>query len=234
MKFKKLHSYHRGLFSVYNIGMTLFFIIALVLVVIYSNIGFQVNQTQKEVVEKAVDQVDDHFVVAGKISAAANVSSNKLIATATPVKPVSDGPIHVDPKRMTVSYKLVQLENYVINYENIYGGAIPDKSYNSLREAVADAKNLGIINVNPFVDQQKPDTTTAFVYWIVNQNFDNFVDNDELAVFAIVYADKDRPSSGEQLFIQADVPEGYVLRIEQDVPNISGDVLNFGGVVGGW
>jgi flagellin FlaB len=146
---------------------------------------------------------------------------------------VSDGPIHVDSKRMTVSYELVQLENYTINYENIYGGSIPDMSYNSLRDAVADAKNRGIINVNPFVDEQKPDTTTAFVYWIVNQNFDNFVDNDELAVFAIVYADRDRPSSGEQLFIQANVPEGYVLRIEQDVPNISGDVLNFGGIVGG-
>jgi flagellin FlaB len=155
-----------------------------------------------------------------------------LIATATPVKTVSDGPIHVDSKRMTVSYELVQIQNYIINYENIYGGSIPDMSYNSLRDAVADAKNRGIINVNPFVDKQKPDTTTAFVYWIVNQNFDNFVDNDELAVFAIVYADRDRPSSGEQLFIQANVPEGYVLRIEQDVPNISGDVLNFGGVVG--
>lgn len=228
-----MKNHHRGLVSAYTVGMVLFFSIALVLVVIYSNIGFQVNITQKKVVEKAVDQVDDHFVVSGKISAAADVSSNDLIATATPVKTVSDGPIHVDSKRMTVSYELVQLENYTINYENIYGGSIPDMSYNSLREAVADAKNRGIINVNPFVDEQKPNTTTAFVYWIVNQNFDNFVDNDELAVFAIVYADRDRPSSGEQLFIQANVPEGYVLRIEQDVPNISGDVLNFGGVVGG-
>lgn len=228
-----MNNYHRGLVSTYTVGMVLFFSIALVLVVIYSNIGFQVNLTQKKVVEKAVDEVDDHFVVSGKISAAADVSSNDLIATATPVKTVSDGPIHVDSKRMTVSYELVQLENYTINYENIYGGSIPDMSYNSLREAVADAKNRGIINVNPFVDEQKPNTTTAFVYWIINQNFDNFVDNDELAVFAIVYADRDRPSSGEQLFIQANVPEGYVLRMEQDVPNISGDVLNFGGVVGG-
>jgi len=228
-----MKNYHRGLVSAYTVGMVLFFSIALVLVVIYSNIGFQVNITQKKVVEKAVDQVDDHFVVAGKISASADVSSNDLIATATPVKTVSDGPIHVDSKRMTVSYELVQLENYTINYENIYGGSIPDKSYNSLRDAVADAKNRGIISVNPFVDEQKPDITTAFVYWIVNQNFDNFVDNDELAVFAIVYADRDRPSSGEQLFIQVNVPEGYVLRIEQDVPNISGDVLNFGGIVGG-
>lgn len=228
-----MKNHHRGLVSAYTVGMVLFFSIALVLVVIYSNIGFQVNITQKKVVEKAVDQVDDHFIVSGKISAAADVSSNDLIATATPVKTVSDGPIHVDSKRMTVSYELVQLENYTINYENIYGGSIPDMSYNSLREAVADAKNRGIINVNPFVDEQKPNTTTAFVYWIVNQNFDNFVDNDELAVFAIVYADRDRPSSGEQLFIQANVPEGYVLRIEQDVPNISGDVLNFGGIVGG-
>ena len=228
-----MKNYHRGLVSAYTVGMVLFFSIALVLVVIYSNIGFQVNITQKKVVEKAVDQVDDHFVVAGKISASADVSSNDLIATATPVKTVSDGPIHVDSKRMTVSYELVQLKNYTINYENIYGGSIPDKSYNSLRDAVADAKNRGIISVNPFVDEQKPDITTAFVYWIVNQNFDNFVDNDELAVFAIVYADRDRPSSGEQLFIQVNVPEGYVLRIEQDVPNISGDVLNFGGIVGG-
>jgi flagellin FlaB len=227
-----MKNHHRGLVSAYTVGMALFFSIALVLVVIYSNIGFQVNITQKKVVEKAVDQVDDHFVISGKISAAADVSSNDLIATATPVKTVSDGPIHVDSKRMTVSYELVQIQNYIINYENIYGGSIPDMSYNSLRDAVADAKNRGIINVNPFVDEQKPDTTTAFVYWIVNQNFDNFVDNDELAVFAIVYADRDRPSSGEQLFIQANVPEGYVLRIEQDVPNISGDVLNFGGVVG--
>ena len=228
-----MKNHQRGLFSTYNIGIGLFFSIALIFVVIYSNIGFQVNDTRKEVVEKAVDQVDDHFVVAGKISAAADISSNELIATATPVKTVSDGPIHVDPKRMTVSYELVQLENYIINYENIYGGSMSDKSYNSLRDAVADAKNRGIISVNPFVDEQKPDSTTAFFYWIVNQNFDNFVDNDELAVLAIVYADRDRPSSGEQLLIQANVPEGYVLRIEQDVPNISGDVVNFGGIVGG-
>lgn len=228
-----MKNHQRGLFSTYNIGIGLFFSIALILVVIISNIGFQVNDTRKEVVEKAVDQVDDHFVVAGKISAAADISSNELIATATPVKTVSDGPIHVDPKRMTVSYELVQLENYIINYENIYGGSMSDKSYNSLRDAVADAKNRGIISVNPFVDEQKPDSTTAFFYWIVNQNFDNFVDNDELAVLAIVYADRDRPSSGEQLLIQANVPEGYVLRIEQDVPNISGDVVNFGGIVGG-
>ena len=228
-----MKNHQRGLFSTYNIGIGLFFSIALIFVVIYSNIGFQVNNTQKQVIEKAVEQVDDHFVVAGKISAAADISSNELIATATPVKTVSDGPIHVDPKRMTVSYELVQLENYIINYENIYGGSMSDKSYNSLRDAVADAKNRGIISVNPFVDEQKPDSTTAFFYWIVNQNFDNFVDNDELAVLAIVYADRDRPSSGEQLLIQANVPEGYVLRIEQDVPNISGDVVNFGGIVGG-
>ena len=228
-----MKNHQRGLFSTYHIGIGLFFSIALILVVIYSNIGFQVNNTQKQVIEKAVEQVDDHFVVAGKISAAADISSNELIATATPVKTVSDGPIHVDPKRMTVSYELVQRENYVINYENIYGGSMSDKSYNSLRDAVADAKNRGIISVNPFVDKQKPDSTTAFFYWIVNQNFDNFVDNDELAVLAIVYADRDRPSSGEQLLIQANVPEGYVLRIEQDVPNISGDVVNFGGIVGG-
>jgi flagellin FlaB len=106
-----------------------------------------------------------------------------------------------------------------------------DKTYDSLRDAVEDAKNKGLIDNNPYVDEQKPTSTTAFVYWIINQNFDNYIDNNELAVLAIVYADRDRPSSGEQLFIQANVPEGYILKIEQDVPNISSEIINFGGII---
>ena len=73
--------------------------------------------------------------------------------------------------------------------------------------------------------------TTAFVYWILNQNFDHFVDDGELAVIAVVYAESERPASGDKLFIEANIPEGFVLRIDQDIPNISNEVLNFGGTL---
>ncbi len=224
---------HRGLISLFGTTLTTFFIIAVMMIIIFVFIGFEVTDIQKQVVEKALDEVDEHFVIAGKMSAMADVSSNELLATATPVRTVSDGPVNVSPEILTISYKLVQIPNYIIKYENIYSGLLEEKSYNSLEEAAADAKNKGLIDINPYNDEQKPTTTNAFFYWIINQNFDNYVDNDELAVLAIVYADKDRPSTGEQLFIQADVPQGYVLKIDQDVPNISSETLNFGGIVGG-
>jgi len=222
---------HRAVFPMHNTGIAVFFTIAVILVILLVNIGLSVSNTQKEVVDKALDEIDERLAIAGKISAVADVSSHKIMATATPVKTVSDGAVNVDPQIMDVSYKLVKAENYIINYDNIYVGSMRDKTYNSLRDAVEDAKNKGLIDNNPYVDEQKPTSTTAFVYWIINQNFDNYIDNNELAVLAIVYADRDRPSSGEQLFIQANVPEGYVLRIEQDVPNISSEIINFGGII---
>jgi len=222
---------HRAVFPMYNTGIAVFFIIAVILVIIFVNIGLSVNNTQKQVVDKALNEIDERLAIAGKISAVADVSSHKIIATATPVKTVSDGAVNVDPQIMDISYKLVKNENYTISYDNVYVGSIRDKTYNSLRDAVADAKSEGLIDNNPYLDEQKPTSTTAFVYWIINQNFDNYIDNNELAVLAIVYADKDRPSSGEQLFIQANVPEGYVLKIDQDVPNISSEILNFGGII---
>jgi flagellin FlaB len=222
---------HRAVFPMHNTGIAVFFTIAVIMVILLVNIGLSVTNTQKEVVDKALDEIDERLAIAGKISAVADVSSHKIMATATPVKTVSDGAVNVDPQIMDVSYKLVKAENYIINYDNIYVGSMQDKTYDSLRDAVEDAKNKGLIDNNPYVDEQKPTSTTAFVYWIINQNFDNYIDNNELAVLAIVYADKDRPSSGEQLFIQANVPEGYVLEIDQHVPNISSEILNFGGII---
>src|SRR3972149_6291976 len=151
---------HRAVFPIYNTGIAAFFTIAVIMVILLVNIGLSVTNTQKEVVDDALDEIDERLVIAGKISAFADVSSHKIMATATPVRTASDGAVNVDPQIMDVSYKLVKVENYMINYD-----------------------------------------------------------------------DKDRPSSGEQLFIQANVPEGYVLEIDQHVPNISSEILNFGGII---
>lgn len=228
-----MNNSHRGLFSWYGIGIVGFFIIAVVFVIIFVNIGFEVTDVQKIVVEDAFEEVDERFVIAGKISGIADVSSDQLLATATPVRTASDGSVNVNPEVLTISYELLKVENELINYENIYSGFLGDKSYNSLQEAAIDAKDTGLIEINPYKDEQKPITTQAFFYWIINQNFDNYVDNNELAVLAIVYADKDKPASGEELFIQVDLPEGFVLQIDQDVPSLSSETINFGGVVSG-
>ena len=66
---------------------------------------------------------------------------------------------------------------------------------------------------------------------MINQNFDNFVDDRELAIIAVVYSENDRPSTGDKLFIEVNVPEGFVLRVDEEVPSISNQVLNFGGTL---
>jgi flagellin FlaB len=50
-----------------------------------------------------------------------------------------------------------------------------------------------------------------------------------LASLTIVYAGKDRPSTGESMFIQANVKEGYILKFERVIPNITNSIMNFGG-----
>jgi flagellin FlaB len=110
---------------------------------------------------------------------------------------------------------------------------MPNESFNSLSDALIVAKEKGLIKINPKVDQEKPDTTTAFLYWILNQNFDETVQHNEIASLVIVYADKDRPSTGEYLRIQVTEKQGTLLDIERNVPDISSVILDFGGKVKG-
>ena len=215
----------------YNTGIVAFFTIAIAFVIIFVNIGFAVNDSEKLVVEDAYDEVRDQLEVSGKISAAADVTSDKLMITAIPVRVATGGTVNLNPQSAEILYNLIQHDDIVVDYENIYADRLADKTHNSIKDAVEDAKNQGIIEHNPFTDEQKPTKTTAFVYWVLNQNFDHFVDDGELAVIAIIYAETDRPSSGDQLFIEVNVPEGFVLRINQEVPNISNEALNFGGIL---
>lgn len=222
----KISNKHRGIFSLYDTGLVVFFIIAVILAIIFIYVGFSVNDAQKKVVDDALDEVDEKLVVAGKISAAADVSSDKLMVTATPVRTASDGSVNVDSNMISISYKIVHANNKIIEYDNVYAGSIPKRTYNSLSSALDDAKTLNIIETNPLTGLTST-KTVAFIYWITNQNFDNSIDNNELAVLTIVYAKNDMPSSGDQLIIQADTVEGNIMQVEQSVPNISNRLLNF-------
>jgi len=222
---------HKVLFPLYDRGIAAFVIVAAVFIIIIVNIGFTVSDTQKQAVEYAYDEVRDQLEISGKISSAADVNSDEITVTAIPVRVSTGGTVNMNPQTTQIFYDSALEHNTIINYENIYADRLSEKTFNSLKDAVDEAKIKGIIDNNPFVDEQKPASSTAFVYWVINQNFDHFIDDRELAVIVIVYAGTDRPSSGDNLFIEVNVPEGFVLRIEQQVPDISNEFLNFGGIL---
>jgi flagellin FlaB len=215
----------------YNTGIVVFFGIAIVFVIIFVNIGFAVNKTDKAVVEDAYDEVREQLEVSGRISAAADVTSNKIMITAIPIRVTSGGIVNLNPETTEISFNLIHQSKVIADYENIYVDRLADRTFNSLKDAVKEAKNQGIIENDPFVDEQKPIKTSAFVYWVLNQNFDHFVDDGELAVIAIIYSENERPSSEDKLFIEVNVPEGFVLRVDEEVPHISNESLNFGGIL---
>ncbi len=222
---------HKVVLPLYDRGIAAFVIVAAIFIIIIVNIGFSVSDTQKQAVEYAYDEVRDQLEISGKISAAADVNSGKITVTAIPVRVSTGGIVNMNPQSAQISYNSGLERNTIDKYENIYADRLSDKTFNSLRDAVDEAKIKGIIDYNPFVDEQKPTSNTAFIYWVINHNFDHFIDDGELAVIVIVYAGMDRPSSGDNLFIEVNVPEGFVLRIDQQVPDISNEFLNFGGIL---
>ncbi len=230
-EFDLMKNQHKGVFPMFNTGIVLFFTIAVVFVFIFVNIGFSVNDSQKDVVQDAYDEVREQLEISGKISAAANSSLDKITVTGIPIRSSSGGAVNLNPQSTEIFFNLIRKSNVLAEHENIYSGRLMDRTFNSLKEAVEEAKNQGIIENNPFVDKQKPTKTESFVYWVLNQNFDHFVDDEELAVIAIIYSETERPASGDDLFIEVNVPEGFVLRTNQKVPNISNEVLNFGGIL---
>lgn len=227
-----IQNHRKGIIPMYNTGIAVFFTIAVIFVIIFVNIGFSVNDSQKDVVEDAYDEVREQLEISGKISAVADVTSNKIMITAIPVRVAGGGVVNLNPNSSEIAYSLIQQSNLIAKHENIYVDRLASKTYNSLKDAVEEAKNQGLIEFNPFIDKQKPTKTTAFVYWVLNQNFDHFIDDKELAVIAIIYSETERPSTGDNLFIEVNVPEGFVLRVDQEIPSISNEVLNFGKILG--
>jgi flagellin FlaB len=192
--------------------------------------GFSTSEAVKDTVEHAVESADTLHII-GKMAGTAEVSNNKVTATSTPVSATTSGFVNMSAADVRVTYQLIKDGSYTITYDDIYTGSLLGESHNSLNSALASAKEKGLIAVNPQVDQQKPDTTTAFLYWIINQDFDHSVQSNEIASLVLVYADKDRPSTGEYLRIQVVENDGIILDIERTVPDISSSILDFGGKV---
>ena len=161
-----MKNHHIGIIPMYNTGIVLFFMIAIIFVIIFVNIGFSINDAQKDVVDDAYDEVREQLEISGKISATADVTSDEIMITGIPVRVASGGPVNLNPQTTEIVFNLIKQSTLVADYENIYVEKLSDRTYSSLKEAVDGAKNQGIIETNPFFDEQKPTTTTAFVYWL--------------------------------------------------------------------
>jgi flagellin FlaB len=195
--------------------------------------GFSSSEAVKDVLEKSVTKSSIALKVIGKMVGTAQTTESRITTTATPLAVTSETAVNLDPKSLKITYKVIKDSSHVITEDNIYAGAIVGKSFNSASEAMAAAKEQGLIKVNPLTDKEKPDTTTAFFYWVINQDMDTSLQNNEIANLVLVYSDNDRPTTGEYMKVEVFDQQGVILELERTIPNISSSILDLGGKVKG-
>ncbi|HSA97894.1 MAG TPA: hypothetical protein VLF17_02320 [Candidatus Nitrosotenuis sp.] len=224
---------HRGLVFWHHAALATFGIITIVLTGTIMSAGFSSSEAVKGVLEKSVTKSSIALKVIGKMVGTAQVVESKVTSTATPLSVTSQTAVNLNSSSIKVTYKVIKDASHVITQDNIYAGALIGKSYNSASEAIQAAKEKGLIKVNPLTDTEKPDTTTAFFYWVINQNSDESLQNNEIANLVLVYSDNDRPTTGEYMKVEVLDSQGVILELERTIPNISGTVLDLGGKVKG-
>ncbi len=231
MRYQRNNFTHRGLAFWYNIGLAAFLITAVGLTAIIMSSGFTSSDVTKEVLEEALVESRQGLEIFGKITGVADITNDEVLTTATPIRIATGGNVDLSVERFHLSYKLIRVDSSEVGYENIHVGLLNEKSYNTIQDAMRDAKEKGLISINPYLDEEKPTTTSAFVYWIINVNNDQLLDTGELAIIAIVYADKDRPQTKEYLLVEGFTPEGRIFTMQRNVPNISGTIVDFHGKI---
>lgn len=221
---------HRGLTFWYNTALITFAAVALGITWSVMSSGFTSSDVMKEVVEEAVQDSANNLQVIGKVTGSADISDAKIKATSTPLTATTTGLVDLRTQNVKVIYKIVKAGSYEISYDNIYSGMLKG-SASSLADALAKAKEQGLISINPNSDAEKPDTTSAFVYWVITQNDDVFLESNEIANLVVVYADKDRPTTGEFIKLQVEESEGMLLDMQRTIPTVSGSVVDLGGKI---
>jgi len=219
--------YHRGLAFWYNIGLATFLIVAMSLAAIIVSSGIGSSEVSKEVLFEALVETRQGIEIQGMISGIANIANDEVLTTATSISVGPEAHVDLVVERFHLSYRLIRVDSSQVNYENIHTGVLNENSYNTIQDAMVEAKKQGLVQINPYIDEEKPTTTSAFVYWIFNLNEDDVLDTGELAVIAIVYADQDRPHTGEYLLVEGFSPEGRIFSMERNIPNISGKIIVF-------
>jgi len=231
---------HRGIIGVESaIVMIAFVIVAAALAFVVLNMGFATTQKAKTTIISSLAEASSSLEVAGKVIGIGEIASNVLNITSVPLK-IASGGESINLAESTAAVKYLQ---NTITYDDIYAGTLttvaqdnddgnPSGEWQSLEDAFESADDEGLclaaaIN-NPFKDNGWPTETCAFVYWTVNDNNNDIIDQGEHVTLAIAYARDDRPTSLDKIRAEILLPSGASLTVERQVPAITTEVVDLG------
>lgn len=226
---KKGRGHRRGILGVEAaIVMIAFVIVAAALSFVVLNMGFSTTQKAKTTITDSLEEASSSMEVAGKITGYGHISAAKLNATTIPLKIASGGAsVNLDQEFVSIRY-----QDKNISYDDIHAGVLKSAAYNSTDSALTAAKTSSDLDTNldknPLSNEGFPSETQAIVWFARNNNSNEILDNGEMAMLTIVYADADRPGSTQKLVSEVVLPTGATLSVDRSVPSITNKVVDLG------
>ena len=219
---------HRGIIGIESaIVLIAFVIVAAALAFVVLNMGFSTTQKAKTAIIAAYEEAGSSLEVAGKITAAGDVTNDVLNATTIPIKIVSGGA----SANMDGNFTSIKVITSDIEYDNVYTyGPLFIGTFANATEAwdEAEARNWICAGCNPYRGTSNPVETVAIFYFTVNRNNNTIMDIGEHAQLSVAFALNDRPQSLDYVAFEISTPKGAPMTVDRTVPNITNKIVDLG------
>ncbi len=216
---------HRGIIGIESaIVLIAFVIVAAALAFVVLNMGFATTQKAKTSIVATLAEAGSSLEISGKVFAFQDApGAEDVLMIGIPIQVASGGEsVLLDPAFTAVKY--VDAD---VTYDDIYEG-VSNGPYVSGETGLAGCIADTAITVNVITLPGPNPATMACIYFTVDNNGNNILDQGEHAVLAIVFDAVDDPAALDKIKIELIPPSGATLTVERQIPNLSTSFVDLG------
>ena len=216
---------HRGVVGIESaIVLIAFVIVAAALAFVVLNMGFATSQKAKTSIIATLGEAGSSLEISGKVFAWADTGISSIEVIGVPVKLASGG----DSVNLNQTFTAVKFVSNTVTYDDVYEGTTLGGVEDSLAAGMAQAVVDTYCTVDPIAGAGNPAATCAFVYFTVDLNGNDILDQGEHAVLAIAFTAADLPTPLDKIKLELIPPSGATLTVERQIPNISSSYVDLG------
>jgi flagellin FlaB len=215
---------HRGVVGIESaIVLIAFVIVAAALAFVVLNMGFATSQKAKTAIVATLGEAGSSLSVSGKVFAWSDTAIPDVEVIGVPIKLASGG----ESVNLNQAFTAVKFISNSVTYDDVYAGVTTGGPEVSLDDALDQAVIDGYCTSNPIAGVD-PAATCAFVYFTIDNNGNDIIDQGEHAVLAIAFATGDNPVPLEKVKMELIPPSGATMTVERQIPNLSSDYVDLG------
>jgi len=218
---------HRGVIGIESaIVLIAFVIVAAALAFVVLNMGFATSQKAKTSIVATLSEAGSSLQVSGKVFAWADTAAGEIEIIGIPIKLASGG----ESVNLNQTFTAVKYVSDTVTYDDVYEGTTISGVEESLATASITAGTApeSYCGVGEPIAGADPLVTCAYIYFTVDLNGNDILDQGEHAVLAIAFAAADLPTPLDKIKIEMIPPSGATLTVERQIPNISSSYVDLG------